>query len=90
MVEELQVIRLRDVIRSELAQVWGHPLCIQQEELLFPKMLNQRNERDLRSIGHVVEHAFAEERRADVNTVQPAREFVSTPDFHAMGKTLLM
>ena len=74
-------------VGAELQQVPGGPLGVEQEKLLGAEAFDQRDERDFGGVGHIVEHAFAEECCADLHTVKPASQFVFAPDFHAMRET---
>ena len=57
---------MRQVIRNELR--------VEQHEAARPQPRREVDERDLRGVAGAVEHAFAEERRAEVDPVEPADE----------------
>src|SRR5207244_3752860 len=80
----------RNFNRAELPQVRGKPLRIQERELSFPQMFDQRDERDLGSVAFAMKHRFAEKRTADRDTVKPAGESAFAPRLNRMSVSKLM
>ena len=56
-----------------------HPLRVEQREAARAQALDQRRQRDLRRVGHAVEHRLAEERAAERHAVQPAGQLAVLP-----------
>ena len=63
--------------RSELAQVIGHKLRVQQDEVAVDQTGDQMHKSDLGSVALHGKHAFTEERGANGDTVKPANEMAT-------------
>ena len=84
MLQLRQVLVAGDLDRPELFEVGRHPLNVEQTKTPAPHAIDQRDERDLRGIRHVVKHRFAEKRAAEMNAVEPADQRSSLPRLHRM------
>src|ERR1017187_2459915 len=72
MFETIEVFVARDLVRTELPEVWRDPLRIQQHEPPRPQSFHQRHQRDLGCVRSPVKHTLTEERAADCHAVQTA------------------
>ena len=77
----MQIFRPRNFDRAKLRQMRREPLRVEQTEFPGAQMLDQRNERDLRRVGHLVKHGLAEKSAAYRHTVESTRQFAITPRF---------
>jgi hypothetical protein len=59
--------------------MFGQKLRIEQPELAHPQPRDERRQRAFRGVGSPCEHAFAEERRAELDAVQPAGKLAILP-----------
>ena len=75
-----------DLDGAELRQVVSDELRIQQPIATKIKACHQMNQCHLAGISGAGEHAFAEKRRPEGDTVQAANQFPVLPAFDAVGK----
>src|SRR5437764_14781469 len=61
-----------DLETAEALQVLRAGLRVEQDEVALPQALDQGDQGDLAGVALAVEHAFAEERAADADPVEPA------------------
>ncbi len=62
-----------------------HELAVEKREPAHLQSRDQPGQRDLRSVGHPAEHAFAEERPSKLHAVEPADQLTVIPDLDRMG-----
>src|SRR6267143_3514589 len=74
----------RNFDRAKLFQMRRGPLRIEQREFVRTQTLDQRDQRDLRGVGHAMKHRFAKKRAADGNAVKSPCEFIFAPRFDRM------
>src|SRR6266480_2866233 len=74
----------RNFNATELLQVRGKPLRVEQEEFASTQMLHQRHERNLGSISHAMKHRFAKESASYRDTIKAANEPALLPSFDRM------
>src|SRR5690606_2850220 len=75
------VVGLRDLLRSELGEMAGLELRVEQAISAAPEPRHEMHEGDLRVVGLAVEHALAEEGAAERQPVEPADEPAIEPAF---------
>ena len=85
----LQIAPPADVFRSHASRVVVGPLHVEELEALRPQVPHERDESDLRSVGHAVKHRFAGKEPADGDPKDAAGQNVSVPDFETVGVTKL-
>src|SRR4030095_17185395 len=66
------------------------PCRSEERELPRAQVFDQRNERDLRRVGHAMEHRFTEKRAADRDPVKSASKLVVLPSFYRMRVTQIV
>ena len=74
----------RNFNATELLQVRGKPLRVEQREFASTQMLHQRHERNLGSISHAMKHRFAKESASYRDTIKAASESALLPSFDRM------
>ncbi len=84
-VEQSLIGRARHFNRPEPFEMIGQELRVEQPEPADPKPRDERRKGAFRCVGHPREHAFAEERRPQLDPVQPADEAAVLPALDRMG-----
>ena len=69
-----------------LREVVGQELGVEQPEPADAQPRDQRRQRAFRRVGDAGEHALAEERRAELDPVQPADEFAVPPSIRSSAR----
>src|SRR5207237_9913344 len=85
--EQMQVMGARNFHRTELLQVGGKPLGVEQCEFFGAQMFHQTDERDLGGVLFPMKHRFAKKCATDGDTIKAAREFAFAPSRDGMGIT---
>jgi hypothetical protein len=67
--------------------VVGHELTIEQRKIARLQARDEPGERNLRRVGGAAEHALAEERAAELHTVESANEQIALPDLDRVRVT---
>ncbi len=88
--EQRDISFARDADRAERGEMVGHELAVEQGEIPDLQPRHEPGQRDLRGIGRAAEHAFAEERAAELDPVEAADKIVRLPDFDRMGVVQLV
>ena len=71
----------RNFNATELLQVRGKPLRVEQHEFASTQMLHKRHERNLGSISHAMKHRFAKESASYRDTIKAAGKPAFSPRF---------
>ena len=74
----------RNFNATELLQVRGKPLRVEQREFASAQMFHKRHERNLGSISHVMKHRFAKEGASYRDTIKATGEPALLPSFDRM------
>ena len=82
--QQRDVIVAVDLDRAQRGEVRGLELAVEQGEPADAQPRDQPGERDLRRVGRAADHAFAEERAAERQAVEPADQLVAVPAFDRM------
>src|SRR5215471_1138289 len=85
MAEARLVVVARQLFRTELRQVRGDELGVEQAKAAEAKPRHQMYQRHLRGIAHQAKHALAEEYAADSDAVEPADQMPALARFDGMG-----
>jgi len=80
----------RNLDAAKLLQMRCKPLRIKQDKLSRAQALDQRDERNLRRIGHPMKHRFTKKRATDGDAVKAAGEFAAGPRFDRVRVTKLV
>ena len=80
----------RNLDAAKLLQMRREPLCIEQHKLSCAQALDQRDERNLRRIGHPMKHRFTKKRAPDGDAVKSSGQLALTPRFDRMRVTKLV
>jgi len=83
--QQSQIGVARNLDSAELRQVAGDELRIQKPEPTELQARDEMGQRHLAGVALAAEHAFAEERRADLHAIEPADQRAIAPAFHRMG-----
>src|SRR5690606_20576448 len=70
---------------AEARQMRGDELRVEEREATGAQPRDEMNQRDLGGVAFPVEHALAEERTAEPDTVEPADKLAVTPGFDGMA-----
>src|ERR1700736_3152202 len=80
----------RNLDAAKLLQMRREPLRIEQHKLSCAQALDQRDERNLRRIGHPVKHRFTKKRAPNGDAVKSSGQLAPTPRFDRMRVTKLV
>ena len=84
------VLRARDFLGAELAEVFSHELGVQQPVAAADQTGHEVDQRHLRGVPPAGEHALAEEGAAERDAVQAAHQLAVLPALDAVGVALLV